>query len=463
MGACIWLVEDSAELNDLYTLTLRRGGYTVLPLAGAGALRQAMAANSPCDLLILDIFLPDGEGLGLLTALKEGGFRAPVIVMTGYGSIALAVSAMQAGAGDFLVKPFVPEKLLEAVARGLNARPLSDKEMPSAEPVADVKPGGRVPFREFIGTSPPMQAVYEVIENAARSSATVFITGESGTGKDIAARALHHFSPRSAGPFIALNCAAIPRELMESELFGHVKGAFTGATHDRDGAVTQAHGGTLFLDEIADMDLGLQSKLLRFLQDFTFRPVGSTKTLSANIRLCCATNKDPLAEVKAGRLREDLYYRLHVVPLNMPPLRDRGDDILDLADFFLMKFAREEGKIFTGFDPGAEDALRRYVWPGNVRQLMNVLRHIAVMRGGARVTAGMLPPEIGGAHGFAYVPADSAPTPSGIEPLWVTERRAIEAAIAACGGNVPRAANLLKVSPSTLYRKRAEWEEPGAA
>jgi two-component system repressor protein LuxO len=458
MDARVWLVEDSPELNDMYTLTLRRGGYDVIPHAkGQDVLTAAGGGDARCDLLILDIYLPDTDGLELLGRLKQAGFDAPVIVMTGYGSITLAVSAMQAGACDFLVKPFTPEKLLSAVERGLSARRLSGavETVPAAEVVLSAAPK---PFGQFVGTSPPMQAVYELIENVARSNASVFITGESGTGKDIAARAIHHFSARAGAPFVALNCAAIPRELMESELFGHTKGAFTGAAQDRLGAVAQAQNGTLFLDEIADMDLTLQSKLLRFLQDFTYRPVGGTKNIQADVRVIAATNKDPLAEVKAGRLREDLYYRLHVVPLNLPPLRERGDDILDLADFFLIKFAREEGKSFSGFDPAAEDALRRYDWPGNVRQLMNVIRQIVVMRGGHRVTAGMLPPEMNGGGSFSNGFPSAAG--KGVEPLWVTERRAIETAIAACGGNLPRAAQLLEVSPSTLYRKRAGWDKP---
>ncbi|MBN8520442.1 MAG: sigma-54-dependent Fis family transcriptional regulator [Alphaproteobacteria bacterium] len=460
MGFHVWVVEDTKALNDLYCLTLSREGYQVTSFESGSDLLDRVRSGAPCDVLVLDVHLPDIHGLALISDLKTAGFRAPVVVITGYGSIALAVSAMQAGACDFLVKPFSPDKLIESTQRALMSRglggsasPVISPDLPSRETL--------LPFHEFIGTSLPMQTVYEVIQNVSRSQASVFITGESGTGKDIAARAIHHYSPRAGHKFVAINCAAIPRDLMESELFGHVKGAFTGASYDRAGAFSRAHHGTLFLDEICDMDLTLQSKLLRVIQDFSFCPVGSTQEQQVNLRVICASNKDPLREVKAGHFREDLYYRLHVVPMTLPPLRDRGDDILDLADFYLARFAREEGKNFSLIDPAAEDALRAYAWPGNVRELMNVIRQIVVMRNGPKLMASMLPPVMMPGSDYrrpAWAPGFPAAPASSLVPLRVSERRAIETVLSACGGNIPQAAGILEISPSTLYRKKAAWD-----
>jgi two-component system repressor protein LuxO len=318
----------------------------------------------------------------------------------------------------------------------------------------------------FIGGSLKMQTVYRIIDSAAPSNATVFITGESGTGKEVCAEAIHSRSPRRDGPFIALNCGAIPRELMESEIFGHVKGAFTGAARERVGAAGQADGGTLFLDEIAEMDLDLQTKLLRFVQTGTFQKVGGTRLERVDVRFVCATNRDPLKEVAEGRFREDLYYRLHVIPIPLPSLRERSEDILLLARHFLTKFAGEETKGFRDMDADVEAVFLGYDWPGNVRQLQNVIRNMVVLHNGERLTAEMLPPPLNALSQNATtraVPtpvarAEAVPSGSGpLKPLWLVEKEAIERAIDHCGGNVPRAAALLEVSPSTIYRKRQAW------
>jgi two-component system repressor protein LuxO len=255
-----------------------------------------------------------------------------------------------------------------------------------------------------------MQAVYRTIEGAARSRASVFITGESGTGKELAAEAIHKASPRANKPLVALNCGAIPRDLLESEIFGHVKGAFTGATENRIGAARQADGGTLFLDEIGEMPLEMQVKLLRFVQTGSFQPVGASRPEKVDVRFVCATNRDPLAEVEAGRFREDLYYRLYVVPIELPPLRERGDDVLLIARHFLRQMAKEEDRAFRGFTPETEAAIRRYPWPGNVRQLRNVIANIVVLHDAEWVEARMLPPLL-----FRAVPA-AAPTPVAAVP-----------------------------------------------
>ena len=315
-----------------------------------------------------------------------------------------------------------------------------------------------------------------MIESAAPSKATVFVTGESGTGKEVCAQAIHSQSPRRELSFVALNCAAIPKDLMESEIFGHVKGAFTGAVADRGGAAMKADGGTLFLDEICEMDLGLQSKLLRFIQTGTFQKVGSTALEKVDVRFICASNRDPLKEVEEGRFREDLYYRLHVIPIGLPPLKEREEDVILIARKFLHDFVREEGKQFESFAPETEAIFRAYRWPGNVRQLQNVVRNIVVLNAGEEVTTGMLPPPLDDAALAAAAaagktaPAASAKaagTPSAgdpaagsdteIWPLAEIERQTIERAISLCEGNVPRAAPALGISASTIYRKRMVW------
>lgn len=474
----IVIVDDTKSLAELYAESLSILGYDADILHSGAALFSWLAESGEPDLLILDVKLPDIDGLTLLSDLKSRGFNAPVIVVTGHGSIHLAVEAMRHGAADFLVKPFPIEKLGDSVARmvgtaGLLAKSqvaqseetLIDEELASEPSAAKAGTQTRSGFGGFIGISPPMQIVYDIIENAAKSIATVFITGESGTGKEICAEAIHRYSKREKAPFIALNCAAIPRELLESELFGHVKGAFTGAMQDRDGAVAQAQGGTLFLDEIAEMAPDMQTKLLRFLQNLSYQKVGGNRIEKANVRIICATNRDPLEEIRQGRLRQDLYYRLHVIPIKMPPLRQRKSDIIDLADYFLKLYAREEGKQFRQFSPEAERRMMSYAWPGNVRQLQNVIRGIVVMHDRKTVLPDMLPREL-----EDHPPQNTSPVmplhhgandiaPAGeITPLWKIEKHAIEKAIQACEGNIPKAAAMLEISPSTIYRKKMTWD-----
>lgn len=329
-------------------------------------------------------------------------------------------------------------------------------------PQRDDIPGLR-PGSNFIGLSPVMQMLYTQIEHAAQSQAPVFIMGETGTGKEVCAETIHHHSRRAHRPFVAINCAAIPRDLLESELFGHVKGAFTGAIADRDGAARLAEGGTLFLDEIAEMTPDMQTKLLRFLQNFSFRKIGGSQTETADVRIVCATNRDPLTEIAAGRLREDLFFRLHVIPLSMPPLRQRGDDVIDIALALLKRYAAEEGKQFVDFSDHVTFTFQQYSWPGNVRQLQNVIRYICVMHDGKIVTADMVPRHLlhrKPQHGHlpsAATPMEAAPLQDAVfenMTLAEIERYAVESAIRRTGGNIPLAAAHLGVAPSTLYRKR---------
>ena len=332
-----------------------------------------------------------------------------------------------------------------------------------------------------------MQAVYRLIRSASTSNATVFITGESGTGKEVCATAIHETSARVRRKLVPINCAAIPGDLMESEIFGHVKGAFTGATSDKIGAAQLADGGTLFLDEICEMSPHLQTKLLRFIQTGTFNPVGRAEAVTVDTRFICATNRDPLEEVVAGRFREDLYYRLHVIPITMPSLRDRDEDVVRIAQGFLREYAAEEGKQLDSFSDGAREALLSYAWPGNVRQLQNIIRHAVVFGEGTEVTAAMLRAPVGHANGVQAAPRvqsrpamespmqvarpgpASPPDPgdlnalaAAIRPLEDVEREAIENAVSLCAGDVRKAAVFLGVSPATIYRKQKSWRESGS-
>jgi two-component system, repressor protein LuxO len=316
-------------------------------------------------------------------------------------------------------------------------------------------------FHGFVGSSVAMQAVYRAIEQVADSNASIFLSGESGTGKEVGALAIHAQSKRAKAPFIAINCAAIPENLLESELFGHLKGSFTGATADRLGAVREANGGTLFLDEICEMDLKLQVKLLRFLQTQTIQPVGSAKTIAVDVRIICATNRDVVCEVAEGRFRKDLYYRLAVIPLNLPPLRERERDVLELTDVFMTRYSTEEGKVFSGVSEAAKAALLAYQWPGNVRELQNRVRRGVILNAG-----GIVGPEMLGLDRPAAAPLPSPSYDAGMDMMAMLDRMSLDEveqlvimrAIDRHASNVTTAATDLGVSPSTLYRKLERWK-----
>ncbi len=460
-SSSVLIVEADPALVETLVGTLKREKYPVVVVPNLEAAFRALKTDHFAVVLI-DLGSQGFEAVGKLRALPHG---PEIIVMTANGSVGLAVEAMRAGAYDFVLKPLSSERVMVTVRNAIERHQLRDT-------VEAYRQADRPGFQGFIGSSPAMQAVYRMIESAATSKATAFVTGESGTGKEVCASAIHQLSPRAKGPFVALNCAAIPKDLIESEVFGHVKGAFTGATADRDGAARQADGGTLFLDEICEMDLNLQSKLLRFLQTGTFQRVGGSKPEEVDVRIVCATNRDPQAEVQAGRFREDLYYRLHVIPITLPALRERGDDILEISRHLLTSYAKEEKKNFTGFAPEAEQILRHYDWPGNVRQLQNIIRNIVVMNEGPLVQPAMISAPAGGRwarpQGFGSVQQPVLTLPSAnthptIRPLAEVERETIESAITACHGNIPMAAAFLGVSPSTIYRKKLAWDGKVAA
>ncbi len=465
MTAKVLLVEDSPSLAKLYASYLKEEDID-LSLVATGAEALAHIREQLPHLVLLDLKLPDMDGMAILAWMHAQELPCDTIIVTAHGSVDIAVEALRNGAADFIEKPFDAKRLRVTLNNVLERNRLKHL-------VADYRATyEREQYHGFIGASPPMQAVYRTIEAAASSNATVFITGESGTGKEVCADAIHRQGLRAKGPFVAINCGAIPKDLVESELFGHVKGAFTGAVSERKGAVSRADGGTLFLDELGEMELELQTKLLRFLQTGSFLRVGGSKEEKVDVRIICATNRVPLEEVAAGRLREDLYYRLHVIPLQMPPLRERGADILLIARHLLGQYAGEENKRFGTFAPEVEAVLLDYPWPGNVRQLQNVVRNIVVLHNAERVEVAHLPPpldrhtpgspaSVPPMSATASVPPVAQSPLAGaatvIKPLAQVEREAIEAAIAYCDGNIPRAAALLEVSPSTLYRKKQAW------
>jgi two-component system repressor protein LuxO len=452
MPAPVLIVEDSPSLAEAYRHFLRESGQSADIANSAEQAAEALQANA-YSLLLLDLHLPGQDGLGFLKDLRQRGFATPVIVLTAETAPETARAALAAGAADFISKPVRADRLALTVSHAQERETLKTL-------VSGFQTVTRESFCDFIGGAPAMQIVYRAIETAAQSRAPVFITGESGTGKELAARALHQLSGRRTGRLEALNCAAIPAALIESEIFGHVKGAFTGATAPLDGAAARAHNGTLFLDELAEMPVDLQSKLLRFTQTGVFRPVGAQRESAVDVRFVSATNRDPLEAVRAGKLREDLYYRLNVIPLHLPPLRDRGGDPLLIAEALLHKITAEEGKDFIRFTSGAERFILSHPWPGNVRQLENALRRAIVLHHGTAVDADMLHHEAAFQKPAAVLtPPGSPPMESGILPLHETERRAIEDAIAQCGGNILKAARALGVAPSTLHRKINRWKK----
>ncbi len=448
----VLLIEDTPSLQLIYRSVLSGAGHDVR-VASSAAEGMTSFVQTGAQVVLLDLGLPDRDGLELMAEMMAIRPETRVIIITANGSINKAVEAMRAGAHEFLVKPFDEARFLNAVGNAI--------ERSQTRNLA-----AKVPVQAgFIGASEVMGRIHAKINSVANSMATVFITGESGTGKELCALAVHGNSPRAKGPFIALNCGAIPHDLLESEVFGHVKGSFTGAISDKPGAATAADGGTLFLDEICEMAPALQTKLLRFLQTSTVLPVGATRPIKVNVRIVCATNRDPLDAVRRGQFREDLYYRLFVVPIHMPPLRERGDDVIEIAEAALSRFAEEEGRSFAGLTPAVATLFRSLPWPGNVRQVLNVIRNVVVLNQGGVVTLQMLPEDIVRLVEVpSTLPAATATPEADLQvetllgrPLAEVERIVVTATLARHGGSVPKAARVLDLSPSTLYRKLEAW------
>ena len=444
--ARVLVVDDEASARSGLEKLLNQAGYDV-DTAADGAKALASAAERPPDVVITDLKMPVMDGMQLLAKLREHDRDLPVLVATAFGDITAAVAAMRAGAADFLTKPIDFDVLSIAIERALERCALRVEAKNLRRQLAEREGEGLV---GLTGTSPAMQKLYRLVRQVAPSTATVLVTGESGTGKGELARAIHALSPRAKAPFVALHCAALPESLLESELFGHERGSFTGADKRRLGRFELATGGTLFLDEIGDITPLTQVKLLRVLQERSFERVGGNELISVNVRLVAATNRDLAADVREGRFREDLYYRLNVVHASMPPLRLRGGDVLTLATHFLRRFSLDNHKNLEGFTDAARTKILGHRWPGNVRELENALERAVVMAEGHAIDADDLP--------FA------AAAPCGVGPVRIPgstlaeiERYAIETALEATQGSTTRAAELLDISVRTIQYRLQEY------
>jgi len=437
----VLIVDDEAGVRSALSGVLRDEGYGVEAVdSGEAALERVLRTNY--DVIILDIWLPGLDGLATLERLQELRVESPVIMISGHGNIESAVRAIKMGAFDFVEKPLSLDKTVLVVGNAVRQRRL---EIENRELRATMDRRHTI-----IGESYVLRQLLEQVAMAAPTNGRVLIYGENGTGKELIARTIHMRSRRAKGPFIEVNCAAIPEELIESELFGHMKGAFTGAVSDRRGKFEMADGGTLFLDEIGDMSVKTQAKVLRALQEQIVEPVGGTASVKVDVRVIAATNKDLPTEIRAGRFREDLYFRLNVIPIFVPPLRDRDADVPLLAEHFMIEFAREYGRRPKRLDSGAATGLRSYRWPGNVRELRNVIERLMIMVPGETIALS----DLAFLDGRALSPADQTPPALPLhEARERFERDYILRALAAQHGNISRTADALGVERSNLYRK----------
>ena len=442
----VLVVDDEETARNGLAKLLQQEGY-VVETAADGALALAAVAENPPGLIISDLKMPNMDGMELLKQLRERGIATPTIVATAFGEVATAVAAMRAGAEDYLTKPIDFDALLLVVERTLAREELkSEAENLRRQLRARDKEG----LEGLLGASAAMQRIYQMVRQVAPARATVLITGESGTGKGEVARALHALSPRGSAPFVSLHCAALAESLLESELFGHEKGAFTGADKRRVGRIEQADGGTLFLDEIGEIPAATQIKLLRVLQERCFERVGGNETIKVDVRVVAATNKNLAEEVREHRFREDLYYRLNVVHVEMPPLRQRGNDVVLLAEHFLRRFARENTRRIDGFSDAARAKLVAHRWPGNVRELENAIERAVVFTETELVEADALP--------FDAAPAsiEGGPRIPGAT-MAELEKYAILATLDAVGGSTSRAADMLDISARTIQYRLHEY------
>jgi DNA-binding NtrC family response regulator len=438
----VLIVDDDRRTRRVLQILLERLGLESSAHEAAEPALRALEEESAA-LVLTDLRMPGTDGIEFMRRLRRLDERVPVIVLTAYGTVESAVEAMKLGAVDFIAKPFDVDALELLIRRSLEMSRFRAENLYLREQV-----DGTPRFEEILGDSPPMREVFDLIRKVAPTRSAVLVTGETGTGKELVARAIHRLSPRREQLFVPLNCAAIPSELLESELFGHVKGAFSGAQSDREGKFGAADGGTLFLDEIGDMQATLQAKLLRALQEGVIEPVGSNRRVRVDVRIVSSTHRDLEAAIREGRFREDLFYRLDVLRIELPPLRARAEDVPALAAAFLRDFGRELGKGALALDPRATAVLKGYAWPGNVRELRNLMERAAVLAGDG---------EVGEELVRTLLPAAAAEARSeGFElesAVADAERRAILRALAAAGDRKPEAAALLGIGERTLWSK----------
>jgi DNA-binding NtrC family response regulator len=443
----ILIVDDEVNARTALAELLREEGYHVETAADGFKALPKLEEEEP-DLVLTDLKMPGLDGLELMAKVRERDPECVVVLMTAFGAVETAVKAMRQGASDYITKPVNMEELVLVLARELERKRLRAETGALRERLA-----AKHRISSIVGASPVMQKVFDTVMQVAPSRASILITGESGTGKELIAAAIHEQSPRSKRPFVKLHCAALAETLLESELFGHERGAFTGAVGRREGRFEQADGGTLFLDEIGDISPATQVKLLRFLQEHEFERVGGNATVKVDVRIVAATHRNLLERVKQGLFREDLYYRLNVVSLEMPPLRARPSDIPLLATFFLEKYARENGKPVSGFSDAALDRLVKYDWPGNVRELENAVERAVVVCRASHIGVDDLAPSIlPAAQGAAGAPAIPGASMDEIE------KHAILKTLEHTGGSTSRAAEILGISPRKIQYKLREYQ-----
>jgi DNA-binding NtrC family response regulator len=444
------IVDDDDDLRELLVTGLGIQGYDVV---GCASAEKAIAAlvDQPFDVILADLNLPGMSGIELCTRVVEERPDQVVMVITAFGSMKSAIAAIRAGAYDYITKPFDVEAVALRIGRVVRELHIRD-EARRLRAVVEVKES----FGGILGSSPAMQKVYDLLERVADSEASVLVTGESGTGKELVARALHDRGPRRSGPFVAVNCSAVPENLLESELFGHSKGAFTDARSDRLGLFSQANGGTLFLDEIGEIPLLVQPKLLRALEERKVRPVGSNLEVDFDVRIVAATNRDLEAAVEEQRFREDLFFRINVIHVDLPPLRSRGTDVLTLAQHFLGRYALQAGKDVRGISPSAAQRLCDYEWPGNVRELRNCMERAVALTRFTDIEVEDLPERVAKYRRSHVVVASD--DPAELVPMEEVERRYIMRVVEAVGGNKTTASKILGLDRKTLYRKLERYK-----
>ncbi|HEX9895271.1 MAG TPA: sigma-54 dependent transcriptional regulator [Gemmatimonadales bacterium] len=448
----VLVVDDESSILDTLRILLRKEGYEVTTAQGGKAgMEQIRSGNH--SIVLTDVRMPQVSGLDILRTAREQDPETPVILMTAQASLQTAVQAVNEGAFYYIQKPFSNDELLAILRRACEFRSIRVENKQLKQDIR--RRSDRPHVNRPIGKSRRFTDVLKLAEVVAPASSTVLIQGESGTGKEVVARYIHNLSPRAEGPFLSINCGALPETLLESELFGHVKGSFTGAVRDKQGLFAAARSGTFFLDEVGEMPPSLQIKLLRVLQEREVIPVGATEAIPVDVRIIAATNRDLEEEVRRGNFRPDLFYRLNVIALELPPLRDRKDDLLLLLDAFLQDLATERGLEIKALSSEAMDAVMVYDWPGNVRELQNALEHAVVLTRGSNIEPGALPERITRRKKEPLVADRVQANPA----LDVIERAYIMWVLQAEGGNKTRAAEVLGIDPSTLYRKLSRYEE----